>query len=52
MIRLAIREDLKGVLALYKELRPHDVELEAQFARTKWGELIDEPTMLLSVIAN
>lgn len=49
MIRLATREDLKGVLALYKELRPHDVELEGQFARTKWGELIDDPTMLIVV---
>ena len=49
MIRLATREDLKGVLALYKELRPHDSELEAQFARTKWGELIDDPTMLIVV---
>ncbi|WP_119860589.1 GNAT family N-acetyltransferase [Pseudoalteromonas sp. MSK9-3] len=49
MIRLAIREDLKGVLALYKELRPHDVELEAHFAKAKWGELLDDPSMLLVV---
>ena len=37
MIRIATINDLKAVLALYKELRPLDADLEVSFANEKMG---------------
>jgi len=42
MIRIATINDLKGVLALYKELRPLDPDLEVNFANDKWAEIIND----------
>jgi GNAT superfamily N-acetyltransferase len=39
-IRFAEFRDLKGLLALYKELRPHDPDLTAQYAEARWRELL------------
>lgn len=41
MIRVATVDDLAGVLNLYKELRPSDPNLELNFAKDKWIELIN-----------
>ncbi|MFC6633000.1 GNAT family N-acetyltransferase [Microbulbifer taiwanensis] len=48
-IRIANLSDLDGVLALYRELRPADPELEGQLAREKWSEIIDSAQMELIV---
>ncbi|MDP2560354.1 GNAT family N-acetyltransferase [Psychrobium sp. 1_MG-2023] len=48
MIRVAVVDDLLGVLSLYKELRPNDEVLEGDFAREKWAEIInDEQTFII-----
>lgn len=39
-IRLATIDDLPGVLALYKELRPHDPELSHDNATRLWDEIL------------
>lgn len=41
VVRFATARDLQGLLALYKVLRPHDPELPAQLAQTRWRELLD-----------
>jgi GNAT superfamily N-acetyltransferase len=42
MIRIATFNDLKGVLALYKELRPLDPDLAVNLANEKWAEIIND----------
>ncbi len=49
MIRVANVDDLKGVLSLYKELRPHDPKLELNFAKEKWIEIINDPATVIIV---
>lgn len=49
MIRVANIDDLSGVLSLYKELRPHDPELEFNFAEGKWIEIINDPATVIIV---
>lgn len=43
MIRLAKLEDLPQVLNLYRELRPHDPELEKSFSEQVWAEMMRCP---------
>ncbi|MDO6527901.1 GNAT family N-acetyltransferase [Motilimonas sp. 1_MG-2023] len=43
MIRVANINDLGGVLHLYKELRPLDPNLDSDFAKEKWAEIINDP---------
>jgi GNAT superfamily N-acetyltransferase len=38
--RAAIADDLEGVLALYRELRPHDPPLSSEAARNAFANLI------------
>ncbi len=40
IIRLAGRDDLKGLLSLYRELRPKDPELPAEIALRRMDELL------------
>jgi GNAT superfamily N-acetyltransferase len=40
VVRFAAARDLQGVLALYKELRPHDPELVSEQAEARWRELL------------
>jgi GNAT superfamily N-acetyltransferase len=40
VVRFAAARDLQGVLALYKELRPHDPELASEQAEARWRELL------------
>jgi GNAT superfamily N-acetyltransferase len=40
VVRFAAARDLQGVLALYKELRPHDPELAYEQAEARWRELL------------
>jgi GNAT superfamily N-acetyltransferase len=49
MIRVATISDLDGVLALYKELRPLDPDLEDSFAKEKWAEIINDPQTHIAV---
>jgi GNAT superfamily N-acetyltransferase len=49
MIRVATINDLDGVLALYKELRPFDPELDVNFAKEKWAEIINDPRTHITV---
>jgi GNAT superfamily N-acetyltransferase len=42
VIRFAEARDLAGLLALYKELRPHDPELTTEQAATRWRELLSQ----------
>lgn len=42
MVRVATINDLQGVLALYKELRPTDPDLDIGFAKEKWAEIIND----------
>jgi GNAT superfamily N-acetyltransferase len=49
MIRVATISDLKGVLSLYKELRPSDPDLEVNFANEKWAEIINDPQTYIVV---
>ena len=43
MIRLVDSDDLLGVLDLYKQLRPHDPELDRQYAQQQWHQIIHDP---------
>jgi GNAT superfamily N-acetyltransferase len=40
VVRFAEFRDLQGLLALYKELRPHDPDLTAGQADARWRELL------------
>jgi GNAT superfamily N-acetyltransferase len=42
VLRFAEFRDLKGLLTLYKALRPHDPELAASEAEARWRELLSE----------
>jgi len=42
VVRFGEVRDLQGVLALYKELRPHDPELTAGQAEAKWRDLLSQ----------
>jgi GNAT superfamily N-acetyltransferase len=49
MIRMANIEDLEGILALYKELRPNDPPLDNTLARQRWREIIESEQMFIVV---
>ncbi|WP_082930780.1 GNAT family N-acetyltransferase [Shewanella woodyi] len=49
MIRSARFNDLAGVLKLYRELRPLDSDLEVNFAKERWSEIIDDPLTFIIV---
>ncbi|MBW8185575.1 GNAT family N-acetyltransferase [Shewanella nanhaiensis] len=49
MIRVARSNDLASVLKLYRELRPLDPDLEVNFAKEKWSEIIDDPLTFIIV---
>ena len=42
MIRLAQQDDLPDVLKLYKELRPHDPDLDLTLAQNHWSQIIND----------
>ncbi|GAA0816095.1 GNAT family N-acetyltransferase [Colwellia asteriadis] len=49
MIRIATMHDLEGVLRLYKELRPFDPKLEADFVKEKWADIINDSQTFIVV---
>lgn len=50
IIRLAGRSDLTGLLALYRELRPHDPELSDELAIKRMDELLANSYTYLIVV--
>lgn len=50
VVRFAEVGDLQGMLALYKELRPHDPELAADEASARWRELLAQPHIRVVVV--
>lgn len=50
--RLAQPDDLNGLLALYRELRPQDAPLHADDARRTLQRLLDDPAIRLVVAAD
>lgn len=50
--RLAQPDDLNGLLALYRELRPQDAPLRTDDARRTLQRLLDDPAIRLVVAAD
>lgn len=49
LVRFAGYDDLRGVLHLYKQLRPHDPDLAAEDADARWRELLGQPHIRIVV---
>jgi len=49
LVRKATREDLAGILALYRELRPNDPVLPLADASASWDHLLSSPGLLVIV---
>ena len=49
IIRPAVREDLRGILALYRHLHPEDSELDAAAAERTWSAIISSELTTLIV---
>lgn len=49
MVRIAVESDLDGVLALYRELRPADPELDEARRRAAWRRILDDHNLSIVV---